>query len=210
MDFWLIILPLFCNRSSLSKAKTASCETNTMNHPFLLLLFSGLFTPSLGAIVEEWQTVFPATSCFLPLFGLQSPAWWRVYSEDGNYEAGAQVPGDIMSDLMRAGIIDEPYMDRNFLTQCHVWMGPSQQFWNNNLQDPFHLEQRSQIWVYKCSFEMTPTTNDWCLFLKESKWGQRLRSMGSWLVRLQINSFVAISSICVNTWKKNHLPWQHK
>jgi hypothetical protein len=33
------------------------------------------------------------------------------------------VPGDILSDLMRAQLIGDHYYDRNFLTERRIWMG---------------------------------------------------------------------------------------
>jgi hypothetical protein len=68
--------------------------------------------------LPPWQTILPDTGHVLPLTD------WSLSSTDQVYaNLSATVPGDLLSDLMRAGIIDDPYVNRNFLSHRHVWMG---------------------------------------------------------------------------------------
>ena len=132
--------------------------------------FLGQFTPTLGAFCvvcllfvhgilagdgspsQQWQTVFPDTQVVLPLFGTNGPNW-TLYSTDGIFRnIPAQIPGDVLSDLMRANVIDDPYYERNFLTQRRIWMGPPSHDNNSSM-----LEQRTRTWTYTTEFELDPT-----------------------------------------------------
>lgn len=103
--------------------------------------------------VPLWQTLVPDISFVRPL------AKWRVYSEDyqrnGSSESedrinvSAAVPGDLLSDLMDASLIDDPYFDRNFLTQKHVYMGP-----RRNESD----RERTRTWIYSTRFSIPSQT----------------------------------------------------
>jgi hypothetical protein len=133
-------------------------------------------------VSPSWQSVFSdvttSISTVLPLFGPDGPAW-RLDSDDGVYQnVTTQIPGDILSDLMREGLIDEPYMDRNFLTQNHVWMGDQKVVKRKNpvgnnstfstrkhlhsstLKDDDSLQQRTRTWTYSTHFEMDSAPND--------------------------------------------------
>jgi len=55
---------------------------------------------------------------------------------------------------MRAGMIDDPYYERNFLTQRRVWMGPLAYHNNNNSK----LEKRTRTWTYTTEFELDPVS----------------------------------------------------
>jgi hypothetical protein len=95
-----------------------------------VLLFAASASVSIGALTEDWQTVFPDTQQVVKLFGPEGPKWQVSYSqEDDDVEKNdrrtlsAEVPGDIVTDLMRAGWIGDPYVDRNFATERSVWMG---------------------------------------------------------------------------------------
>jgi hypothetical protein len=133
-------------------------------------------------VLPSWQSVFSdvttTIATALPLFGPDGPAW-RLDSDDGIYEnLTTQIPGDIISDLMREGLIEEPYMDRNFLTQNHVWMGypkvikQKNPIGNNStfltrkplhssiLKDDDSLQQRTRTWTYSTQFEMDNAPND--------------------------------------------------
>lgn len=50
---------------------------------------------------------------------------WKVSSTDGSYEVDATVPGDLLTDLERAKLIDDPLFEMNFLNnsmwQDHQW-----------------------------------------------------------------------------------------
>lgn len=114
----------------------------------LALLFWWLVTSS-----AQKQTVFPDTQVVFPLSGDQGPNW-TLSSTDGVYiEIPAKIPGDVLCDLMRAGKMDDPYYERNFLTQRQVWMG-SLAYHNNS-----KLERRTRTWVYSTEFELDPLDN---------------------------------------------------
>ena len=146
-----------------------STTRTTMSLLLSLSVLSIIFlTPSLGALTENWQTVFPDTQRVVKLFGLEGPQW-QLFSQDGEYVVDAELPGDVLTDLMKAGVIGDPYVDRNFLTQRHVWMGP-QQFWNKS-NDPFQLERRTRVWIYQCIFEVPETSNELLLVVEGIKMG---------------------------------------
>lgn len=160
-----------------SRSKGGSLSTTTLNdrrrrppgRPVLQVL------PSWQSVISDVAT---SISTALPLFGPDGPAW-RLDSDDGVYQnVTAQIPGDIISDLMREGLIDEPYMDQNFLTQNHVWMGHPKVIKRKNsvdnnstfstrkslhsstLTDDDSLQQRSRTWTYSTDFEMDSDPND--------------------------------------------------
>lgn len=137
---------------------------------------------STGALTEDWQTVFPDTQQVIKLFGPEGPKWQASYSQENDgpkkkdrHSLSAEVPGDIVTDLMRAGWIGDPYMDRNFVTERSVWMGPTPTLEtttntstsSNVLQEQNggkhhtwpnepHLERRTRTWVYSCEFVLPP------------------------------------------------------
>ena len=58
---------------------------------------------------------------------------WTLWSSDQIFmNLTAQVPGDLLSDLMMNGLIDDPYIDRNFVTQEEVWIGNDLKLSDNN------------------------------------------------------------------------------
>ena len=93
---------------------------------------------------------------------------WKLYSTDGAYSniSIKGEPGDIITDLMNAGIMEEPYLDLNFLKQRYIWTGGNNNMNLNNLntsttttsnqRKPILLEQRERIWVYETEFELPP------------------------------------------------------
>jgi beta-mannosidase len=122
---------------------------------FSLIIFAaclGFSESSFAAPVENWQTIFPDTRKVVKLFGSEGPSW-RLFSTDGAYSIPAEIPGDVLSDLLREGIIENPYHDRNFYTQRYVWMGLDATNASNS-----KFEQRTRTWVYETDFSL-PNTN---------------------------------------------------
>ena len=170
------------------------CRIHSLFFLTLILTSSGL-----GALMEDWQTVFPDTQRVWKLFGKDGPQW-HLSSQDDNDDLNdishflsAQVPGDILTDLMRAGIIDDPYIDCNFITQRSVWMGPpgsrtshypqphrnqSYDIGDSINDDPDPLEQRSRIWTFECEFEVPDTLNTLVLVVEGIKMGARVKVNG--------------------------------
>ena len=95
--------------------------------------------------IPKWLSVIPDTNYILPLFststsfddaaaddgdaaaddGTMVPTW-RLDSLDQAYtNLTAIIPGDLLSDLIHNHCIEDPYYNRNFLTQQSVWTGNS-------------------------------------------------------------------------------------
>lgn len=145
----------------------------------------------LPAIVPRWQSIVPDTGCMYPLMGGDNHNHqWKLYSTDRAYSniSIKGEPGDIITDLMNAGIMEEPYLDLNFLKQRYIWTGGNNNTNNlntstttfSNQQKPI-LEQRERIWVYETEFELPPEmqshdhhTRNIVLVLEGIKMGARL------------------------------------
>jgi hypothetical protein len=151
---------------------------------FLLTIFS--IACIFGRTLPSWQTVLVENDDLVISF-----TQWNVSSADmvetanttnpiNYYNLSAQVPGDLMTDLMRAGIIQDPYYGRNFLTQ-HVWMGPSRP---NESQ-----HQRSRTWIYSTYFTLPDNFNNTLFLVAESiKMGARIELNGV-VVGMATNQF---------------------
>jgi beta-mannosidase len=123
------------------------------------------------SVAPSWQSVVSDTGLVLPLFGNAYPADhqggqrsnkgahcaessaslspWLVHSADGAYrDVPASVPGDVVTDLWRAGHVDDPYRGRNFVTQQEVWMGTP--------YDPAATNgtERQRTWVYETNVSL--------------------------------------------------------
>ena len=145
----------------------------------LLLIAAATTSLSMGALTEDWQTVFPDTQQVMKLFGPEGPKWLLGYSheDDATHDwrsISAEVPGDIVTDLMHAGWIGDPYVDRNFVTERSVWMGPTPMCKTTDTStsskiqqeqkltagkhhsSPIEpcLERRTRTWVYSCQFAL--------------------------------------------------------
>lgn len=82
-----------------------------------------------------------------------------------------------MTDLQRAGIINNPFYDNNFLDERHVWMGDERVLSNGTscynssyssgnkgeyLKEEYripHLERRTRTWIYQTSFFLDQATS---------------------------------------------------
>jgi hypothetical protein len=99
---------------------------------------------------------------------------WNLSSTDHTYtniSARGVVPGDVLSILLNSGIINDPYLDRNFLVQRHLWMGIEKEQDDGN----FIEKQWNRTWVYSTTFE-TPKYNNstdlsWKVILEGIKMG---------------------------------------
>ena len=96
---------------------------------------------------------------------------WNLSSTDHAYtnlSATGVVPGDVLSILLQNDIIFDPYHDRNFLLQRHIWMGiPKEPDDGHTLE-----KQWNRTWIYTTTFE-TPNSTDlsWKLILEGIKMG---------------------------------------
>lgn len=115
---------------------------------------------------------------------------WTLSSEDRIFtNLTAQVPGDLLSDLMTNGLIDDPYIDRNFLTQRKVWMGDAWKEPENNFirvddgndednskeQEKYY--QRKRTWIYSTMFDLPEHNSDemsWKLVFEGIKMGAEI------------------------------------
>jgi beta-mannosidase len=130
--------------------------------------------------LPKWQTVVPDTGVVVELTGgddSSSPPW-QLHSGDRKYAVskGLGLPSDLLTNLLHAGIIQDPYLDRNFLTQRHVWMG------DHAVNDQLHTN-RTRSWIYTTSFELpapelssTPWT--WYLVVEGIKMGANIEVNG--------------------------------
>ena len=113
---------------------------------------------------------------------------WTLWSNDKVFtNLSATVPGDLLSDLMKNGLIDDPYFDRNFLTQKDVWFGNNSEV----TDDEFHLIgnrsdgrynieieetyfERKRTWTYFTTFEVQEDASiemTWKLVIEGIKMG---------------------------------------
>ena len=105
---------------------------------------------------------------------------WTLWSDDQVFtNLKASVPGDILSDLMINGLIDDPYMDRNFLTQNKVWMG------NDGDDDENKLtRKRNRTWIYSTTFDIPESASrdmSWKIVLEGIKMGADISVNGQWI-----------------------------
>jgi hypothetical protein len=99
---------------------------------------------------------------------------WYLSSKDQvytNISANGLVPGDVISILLRAQIVQDPYQDRNFLTQRHIWMGGEKDPDDGN----FTRKEWTRTWIYSTTFS-TPDRNStetlsWKVILEGIKMG---------------------------------------
>ncbi len=119
-------------------------------------------------VVPQWQSIIPDTGYMYPLMGGNNRKHqWKLHSTDEDYRniSVKGEPGDIITDLMNAGIMEEPYFDLNFLKQRHIWTGNNSTDLDtsiatfSNPRKP-KLEKRKRIWVYETEFELPPEMED--------------------------------------------------
>ncbi len=106
---------------------------------------------------------------------------WTLWSHDQVFtNLKASVPGDLLSDLMMNGLIDDPYMDRNFLTQEKVWTG-------NDNDDESEFERKSlrkRTWIYSTTFDIPESSScdmSWKIVLEGIKMGADVSVNGQWI-----------------------------
>ncbi|KAG7364672.1 glycoside hydrolase family 2 sugar binding protein [Nitzschia inconspicua] len=100
---------------------------------------------------------------------------WQLSSHDQSYanlSAPGVVPGDVLTILLNNRIIQDPYHDRNFVTQRHIWMGGDQDPVDGN----FTERQWTTTWIYSTTFETPAPSNDtallyWKVILEGVKMG---------------------------------------
>lgn len=83
---------------------------------------------------------------------------WQLSSDDQvhvNLSAPGIIPGDVQTILLRNGVIQDPYLDRNFVTQRHIWMGGDADPVDGN----FTKRRYNTTWVYSTIFETPAPSN---------------------------------------------------
>jgi hypothetical protein len=113
---------------------------------------------------------------------------WTLWSKDQFFtNLTARVPGDLLTDLMMNGLIDDPYIDRNFLTQEKVWNGndrnvPDKSFTvggdggdgGNDEKVKENNIKRKRTWIYSTTFDVPESASieiSWKLVLEGIKMG---------------------------------------
>ena len=136
-------------------------------------------------VIPQWQSVISDTGSVIPLFREKkkksvprtnasdddrgprggrrrssSPEWIFSSADRVYTNIPATVPGDVVSDLWKAGYLNDPYYDRNFLIQQHVWMGGS--------PAERATRRRTRIWRYETFLDLPHTShssrNDDCYY----------------------------------------------
>ncbi len=79
---------------------------------------------------------------------------WTLESSGGEKPANVDVPGDLVSDLHRSGLVPEPHTDHNWLKWSHVW-------WE-------------QDWTYRTSFSSPSSHRNQLLVVDGIKMGARV------------------------------------
>lgn len=113
-------------------------------------------------LAPQWQSIVADSGWMYPLMVKQQqheqqqqqpppPPAWKLCSTDGVYTDihVTGEPGDVISDLMKAGILDEPYFDSNFLSQMEIWAG-NVTFTRTRPT----LGPRNRTWVYTTEFTL--------------------------------------------------------
>ena len=126
-------------------------------------------------LIPKWQTVLPDTGIVVPLTGSSAPPW-QLFSDDGVYKVEKpRLPSDVLTNLLDASIIGDPYYDRNFLTERYVWMG------DHAKDDQIHTN-RTRTWVYTTTFELPELSEEtqmsWKLIVEGIKMGAHLSLNG--------------------------------
>jgi hypothetical protein len=106
---------------------------------------------------------------------------WTLWSKDQFFtNLTARVPGDLLSDLMMNGLIDDPYIDRNFLTQEKVWNGNDQNVRDKSFTvgDDEKVKENNfapkRTWIYSTTFDVPENASigiSWKLVLEGIKMG---------------------------------------
>lgn len=96
---------------------------------------------------------------------------WTLWSRDEVFtDLKASVPGDLLSDLMINGLIDDPYIDRNFITQDKVWTGND----GNDESTIGRNSLRKRTWIYSTTFDIPESVSletSWKVVLEGIKMG---------------------------------------
>ena len=176
-------------------------------------VLSCLFWWCVGGLGTDISTIFPDTREVFWLSG-ENGTQWRLDSL-GNatnlQDIQARVPGDIVSDLYENGLIDDPYFERNFLTQRRVWMGPK-----NNDNTHQRLEQRTRTWIYSTNFSLGVQHRDdtYVLVLEGVKMGATVLVndvvLGNVTDQFLRYTFVLDQSVLSRDWLASNNQKQHR
>eukprot|EP00934_Nitzschia_sp_Nitz4_P001125 Nitzschia sp. Nitz4//scaffold123_size70294//55400//58169//NITZ4_005933-RA/size70294-augustus-gene-0.65-mRNA-1//-1//CDS//3329534500//1125//frame0 len=156
-----------------------------MHHRIILLIlwvWATSFSITSCSVLPEWQSILSdSNNNGSTVLDLQQNPWiLSSLDPDGSIpyaNLSVHIPGDLLSDLKHAGVVGDPYMDRSFLTQRHVWTGEKRSV-DGDLHETV---TRSRSWIYTTTFEL-PSTNGgaltWLLVLEGIKMGAVVRVNG--------------------------------
>jgi beta-mannosidase len=147
------------------------------NGALVLLLRLSLvqFFLSIGISTNSYSFVSDAGTIALDNWTLSDDS--KSNKDESSIQIQAQVPGDVLTDLMNAGLIDDPYYNLNVLTQQHVWNGPRAN--KNDTTNSIQYNQRTKTWVYSTSvcFALSSTTHQHAILIVE---GMKMGAAISW------------------------------
>lgn len=171
--------------------------------PLLLLMLIGVSSEStqksslpLFKTPPIWQTVFPDTEIAIPLFGSAGPRWQLDDSSNTDLKnLTAQVPGDLVSDLIHNKMLGDPYYDMNLWEQQDIWLGPqrqkatrSQRKYDRKDDNPPKPCQKQQttVWTYSTEIELAGLKNirTWQLIIESIQMGATVRWNGVFLANI--------------------------
>jgi hypothetical protein len=98
----------------------------------------------------------------------------------------------VLTNLLDAGILGDPYYDRNFLTERYVWMG-------DHAKDDQIYTNRTRVWVYTTTFEL-PTIPE-----------EKLASEISWKLiveGIKMGAHIALNGIHLGTVNNQFLRYE--
>ena len=168
-----------------NRGSAAAVSNNSWR--LLFLLWTGMaFWGSATAIPHtpnEWHpSILPDTNLVVPLFGAEGPRWQLDHNDTvvGDNTTSvpqnitARVPGDVVSDLLRHGMIEDPYRDDSLWQQQDLWLGPQP---NTTRGGPCQKAQ-TRIWTYSTTMTLNRTDCDWYLVVESLQMGATVRWNG--------------------------------
>jgi hypothetical protein len=139
------------------------------------MVFLSIFAAMMTMAVLVVEFVLSSNDIMIDTDHMIPLADWNLSSGDmvySNITTKGTMPGDVISILHDTGIIDDPYYDRNFLTQRHIWMGGKEEENIGNITE----KQWTRTWIYSTTFE-TPLDGpeiSWKILLEGVKMGAKV------------------------------------
>ena len=155
-----------------------SMTQNVRLHGLFFVLVAGFLRSGAHALendlVPPWQSVVAygeptdrTGSMVIPLFGKDGPEWTVSSGTDHDDDAvllPATVPGDVVTDLLRDGRIEDPYFGN------HLWSPSQRRVWIGTTTAPTNstLEQRTRTWTYTTQIRALDFASSRCTLVLES------------------------------------------